>query len=55
MIRRLSIPKEQAELGVGGLIGVILSVLYAPKGGNETRADIRKFMEELLEKAKEPW
>jgi gas vesicle protein len=36
----------------GGLIGVVLGILYAPKSGNETREDIRKSAEELYEKAR---
>lgn len=38
-------------LGAG--IGVGLGVLFAPKSGKETRADLKKKMEELLEKVKE--
>ena len=37
-------------LGAG--IGVGLGVLFAPKSGKETRADLKKKMDELLEKAK---
>ncbi len=40
---------------VGGLIGVALGVLYAPKSGKETREDICRSTEELLEKAKEQY
>jgi gas vesicle protein len=36
----------------GGLIGVVLGILYAPKSGHETREDIRKSAEELYEKAR---
>lgn len=37
-------------LGAG--IGVGLGMLFAPKSGKETRADLKKKMDELLEKAK---
>ena len=37
---------------IGGLIGAVLGVLYAPKSGKETREEIRHSAEELLEKAK---
>jgi gas vesicle protein len=37
---------------VGGLIGAVLGILYAPRSGRETREDILNSTEELLEKAK---
>ncbi len=37
---------------VGGLIGAVVGILYAPKSGKATRDDIRDSAEELLEKAK---
>ena len=37
-------------LGAG--IGVGLGILFAPKSGKETRADLKKKMDELIEKAK---
>ena len=37
-------------LGAG--IGVGLGILFAPKSGKETRADLKKKMDDLLEKAK---
>jgi gas vesicle protein len=37
---------------IGGLIGAVLGVLYAPKSGEEMRDDIRHSAEELLEKVK---
>lgn len=40
---------------VGGLIGVALGILYAPKSGKETREDICRSTEELLEKAREQY
>ncbi len=36
----------------GGLIGAVVAILYAPKSGEETRAEIRHSAEELFEKAK---
>jgi gas vesicle protein len=36
----------------GGLMGVVLGILYAPKSGTETREDLRKSAEELYEKAR---
>ncbi len=40
---------------IGGLIGSVLGILYAPKSGKETRGEIRHSAEELLEKAKEQY
>jgi gas vesicle protein len=40
---------------IGGLIGVALGILYAPKSGKETREQIRNSTEELLEKAREQY
>ncbi len=40
---------------VGGLVGAVLGILYAPKSGRETREDIFKSTEELLVKAKEQY
>lgn len=37
---------------IGGLIGAFLGVLYAPKSGKETRDDIARTTEEILDKAK---
>jgi gas vesicle protein len=42
-------------LVIGGLIGAALGVLYAPKSGKETREDIARKTEELLNKAKEEY
>mgnify|MGYP001404498622 CR=1 FL=1 len=42
-------------LFVGGLIGVVVGVLYAPKSGKETREDIARTADELLAKAKEEY
>jgi gas vesicle protein len=38
---------------LGGLIGVALGVLYAPKSGKETRRDIKKFSEDVADKVKD--
>ena len=40
---------------VGGLIGALLGILFAPKSGKETREDIARKTEELLGKAKEEY
>ena len=37
---------------IGGLIGAVMGILYAPKSGKAIREDIRDSAEELLEKAK---
>ena len=42
-------------LFVGGLIGMALGVLFAPKSGKETREDITRKADELLAKAKEEY
>ena len=42
-------------LFIGGLIGAILGILYAPKSGRETREDISKRKDELIAKAKEEY
>ncbi len=34
---------------LGGLIGATLGVLYAPKSGRETRSNIKKFGEEVVD------
>jgi gas vesicle protein len=34
---------------LGGLIGTTLGVLYAPKSGRETRTNIKKFGEEIID------
>lgn len=41
-----------AKFLIGASIGVGLGVLFAPKSGKETRADLKKKMDQLLEKAK---
>ena len=42
-------------LFIGGLIGVVLGILYAPKSGKETREDIAQKTDELLGKTKEEY
>jgi gas vesicle protein len=37
---------------IGGLLGAVVGILYAPKSGKATREDIRDSAEELLGKAK---
>jgi len=40
-------------LFIGGLVGVVLGILFAPKSGKEIRADIIRKTDELLDQAKE--
>jgi gas vesicle protein len=40
---------------VGGVAGIILGILYAPKSGKETREELGRKTEELLAKAKEDY
>lgn len=42
-------------LFIGGLIGAVLGILYAPKSGRETREDIARKAEELRIKAREEY
>jgi gas vesicle protein len=42
-------------LFIGGFIGVVLGILYAPKSGKETREDIARTTEDLLSKGKEEY
>ena len=42
-------------LFIGGLVGVVLGVLYAPKSGKETREDIARTTEDLLSRGKEEY
>jgi len=44
-----------AGILIGGLIGVVIGILYAPKSGKETRKEIGKKADQLLEKAKEEY
>lgn len=40
---------------IGGVAGIILGILYAPKSGKETREEIGRKTEDLLAKAKEEY
>jgi gas vesicle protein len=40
---------------IGGLIGAVLGVLYAPKSGKETREDIGRTADDLLSRAKDEY
>ena len=40
-------------LFIGGLIGTIIGVLYAPKSGKETREELARQADEIITKAKE--
>jgi gas vesicle protein len=42
-------------LVIGGLIGVGLGILYAPKSGKETREDLTRKTDDLLGKAREEY
>ena len=48
--------KKNSGLGkflVGAAVGAGLGVLFAPKSGKETRADIKKKIDEIIEQAKQ--
>ena len=40
---------------IGGLVGAVIGILYAPKSGKETREEIGRKTDELLSKAKEEY
>jgi gas vesicle protein len=40
---------------IGGLIGAVVGILYAPKSGKETREDIARKADELAYRAKEEY
>ena len=40
---------------IGGLIGAVIGILYAPKSGKETREDIARKTEELMARAREEY
>jgi len=40
---------------IGGLIGVVAGILYAPKSGKETREDIARTTDDLLSRAKDEY
>lgn len=42
-------------LFIGGLIGMVLGILFAPKSGKETREDITRKANDFLAKAKEEY
>lgn len=42
-------------LFIGGLIGMALGIIFAPKSGRETREDISRKANEMLAKAKEEY
>jgi gas vesicle protein len=44
-----------AGILIGGLIGAVIGILYAPKSGKETREEIAKKADQLLAKAKEEY
>jgi len=40
---------------VGGLVGMVLGILYAPKSGKETREDLGKMADEMCEKTRKQY
>ena len=47
--------KKNSGIGkflVGAAVGASLGILFAPKSGKETRADIKKKLDEIIEQAK---
>jgi gas vesicle protein len=40
---------------IGGLMGAVIGILYAPKSGRETREEIGRKAEDLMVKAKEEY
>jgi gas vesicle protein len=50
---RTSIGPLAIGFAVGAVIGAALGMLYAPKPGRETRAQIKEKASEIIEKAKD--
>ena len=42
-------------LVIGGLVGAVLGILYAPKSGKETREDIARKADEVMVKARDEY
>jgi len=40
---------------IGGLVGAVAGILFAPKSGKETREDIARKTDEIIKKAKEEY
>ena len=48
-----TLAKVAIGAGIGAAVGVGVGVLIAPKSGKETRADLKKKIDELVQKVKE--
>ena len=48
-----TLAKVAIGAGIGAAVGVGVGVLIAPKSGKETRADLKKKLDELVEKVKQ--
>ena len=51
-MRKMSKKKGLGKLLIGAGIGAGLGLLFAPKKGSETRRDLKKKMDELVERAR---
>lgn len=40
---------------IGGIVGAVVALLYAPKSGKETREDLGRRVEDLYDKAREEY
>ncbi len=49
----MSVLRFMAGVLVGGAVGAVLGVLYAPKSGEETREDIKNSAQEKYSKAQD--